>query len=184
MKKIINFISNKVSLFLMILILSFISILLYSQTDRLEKNMDFDLLNKVNHDKRSFISPIYRSYKTLKKLILEKGDKIAYKELCYAISDERLLPYSMIMANKYNYPIANFDIYYRTIRMYQDNNIEIDSTTLAFALSYLYKGVELNDPNSIMELGILYKEGKFLPKDTLKGDFLINKSFEIYKNSK
>lgn len=175
MKKKFFFVSNKVSFFLMILVFSFISILLFGQTDSSQQSMNSDVLNKVNNDKKSFISPIYRSYKILKKLVIEKGDKMAYKELCYVIPDERLLPYSLLMANKYNYPIANFDIYFRTVRMYQDYSIEIDSTTLAFALSYLYKGVELNDPNSILELGFLYKEGKFLPKDTIKGNFLINK---------
>ncbi|MDR2840743.1 MAG: hypothetical protein LBV75_05710, partial [Paludibacter sp.] len=51
----------------------------------------------------------------LKGLVLEKGDTAAYDELIVAYMTEEPeyenLIYSMIMANKYNYPPAYFEVY-------------------------------------------------------------------------
>lgn len=82
-----------------------------------------------------------RSDSELEKLVIEKGDTTAYYELSINYLDypsERFLPYALIMANKYNYPQAYFDVYDRLWYLY-DSPDSLDNTSKEMALEYLRK---------------------------------------------
>ena len=82
-----------------------------------------------------------RSDSELEKLVIEKGDTSAYYELFVNYLDypsERFLPYALIMANKYNYPQAYFDVYDRLWHLY-DSPDSLDNTSKKMAIEYLVK---------------------------------------------
>ena len=113
-----------------------------------------------------------RSIDQLKKLAL-KGDTTAYDELEVALMNdkykEEYLIYSMVMANKYRYPRAYFQVYYCLTSIFEHHSGLIDEKTKVLAIEYLKKGVELKECQSVKELGNLYMEGKYVPKDTILG---------------
>ena len=115
------------------------------------------------------MSPPWRPVKELKKLVIEKGDTVAFYELIFALSRDELLIYALHLANKYDYADAYFWVYNSLISFYEDNKIEIDTQTLNLALMYLNKGVELNNRNCMIALGRLLLDGKYLPQDTVRG---------------
>lgn len=115
-----------------------------------------------------------RPIEELKELVLLKGDTVAYDELAIAFIDEKydeeFLIYSMIMANKYNYPRAYYNVYYCLTSVFEHHSYaEIDKTTKELAIGYLKRGVELKDAVSTKYLGDLYLEGRFVNKDTVLG---------------
>ena len=114
-----------------------------------------------------------RPISELKNLVLSCGDTLAYKELEIAFIHEKwpgeLLLYSIYMANKYQFPRAYFDVYYYTFNTYMDSLGIIDDDANKLAIEYLKKGAELKDPQSIRELGLLYIDGKYIEKDSIKG---------------
>ncbi|MGE5436665.1 MAG: hypothetical protein ACM3O3_05505 [Syntrophothermus sp.] len=114
-----------------------------------------------------------RPINELKELVLLKGDTVAYDELETAFMNEKYkeeyLIYSMIMANKYNYPRAYFQVYYCLVSIYEHHLGTIDLETKTLALKYLRRGVELKECQSTKELGNLYLDGKYVPKDTILG---------------
>lgn len=80
----------------------------------------------------------------LEKLVIEKGDTSAYYDLFVAYleySSEKFIPYALIMANKYNYPQAYYDVYDRLWYLYE-NPDSLDVTTKKFALEYLEKAAQ------------------------------------------
>jgi len=113
-----------------------------------------------------------RSIDKLKELAL-KGDTIAYDELEVALMNdkykEEYLIYSMVMANKYRYPRAYFQVYYCLTSTFEHHSGLIDEKTKILAIDYLKKGVELKECQSVKELGDLYLEGKYVPRDTILG---------------
>ncbi|MBP5515439.1 MAG: hypothetical protein J6X86_00675 [Bacteroidales bacterium] len=56
---------------------------------------------------------------------------------------EHILPYALIMANRYNYAPACFQIYLRTKELYEYYNMEMDKETHDFIMHYLVKGAQL-----------------------------------------
>lgn len=139
-----------------------------------------------------------RPINELKGLVTEKNDKEAYGELQTAYLNELYYPgeyvfYSLLMANKCHTQRA----YYRVF--YELRNAEIllgedfyDKETRTFMLDYLKKGATLGDRLCIKELGELYIEGKYVPKDTKLGKKLMgsigfksqNKSILLHENQK
>jgi hypothetical protein len=123
-----------------------------------------------------------RSVEECKKLVLEKGDKIAYYDLKYALHrekcDSEYLFYSLFMVQKYNYVDAYYWVYKCIVSFYEENNITIDKQTLDVALHFLGKGVELNNKNAQIELGWLYLKGKYVIQDTIKGKELWIKGWD------
>lgn len=87
-----------------------------------------------------------RSMSTLKKLVLTQGDEDAYYELSNAYLDyeypEEFLMYAMIMANKYNYPQAYFDVYDCIIGINRLDIKSIDENSASIAIKYLLKASE------------------------------------------
>jgi len=96
-----------------------------------------------------------RPIKELKKLVLSKGDTIAYKELRIAYLnvdyyEEEFLLYSIIMADKYNFPKAYYYVYkcLTSIFEFHHYNGKMDEKTKDLALKYLKEGVKLRDGES------------------------------------
>jgi hypothetical protein len=114
-----------------------------------------------------------RPINELKKLVLSKGDTVAYNELAIAYLnedfEEEYLIYSIVMANKYNYPHAYYRVYDCLTFTFEHYGAVIDENTKDLAIKYLKRGVELKDPVSIKYLGDLYLQGKYVPKDTILG---------------
>jgi len=114
-----------------------------------------------------------RPINELKELVLLKGDTAAYNQLAIAyLTDEfneEYLLYSMVMANKYKYPRAFYQVYSCLTGVFEQRRLEIDKKTIAIAIKYLQDGVALNECQSINKLGELYLEGKYVKKDTILG---------------
>lgn len=119
---------------------------------------------------------------TLKKAVETKGDTIAYQKLqiIYLLSEE-LLPYSIIMADKYNYDKAPYMVYLCiTENIYPKTKNE---SYLKIAIEYLKKGVKNGDNKSRLELGELYKEGRYVEQNSHLGEYLLEGGFD-YENYK
>lgn len=89
--------------------------------------------------------PMNDSPKTISQLkqeIIETGDTSAYYDLKiqlmeYKSGDDDLLPYALIMANKYNYTQAYFDVFDCLTAKYSSDIGQIDSLTAQLAIKYL-----------------------------------------------
>jgi len=120
-----------------------------------------------------------RPINELKELVLTKGDTVAYDELATAFMNEKYpeeyLIYSIIMADKYNYSPAYFQVYYCLTSTFEHHVVPIDIKTKNLALKYLKKGVDLNESQAIRFLSELYMTGKYVSKDTILGKRLEEK---------
>ena len=88
-----------------------------------------------------------RDLSELKQQIIDSGDSSAYKDLTielleFKYGDEELLPYAMIMANKYDYSQAYFDVFFSMTAPYMDNINQTDSITAKIAIDYLLLAAE------------------------------------------
>jgi len=137
------------------------------------------ILYHINSRKQVLVKSVSmnntRPIKELKKLVLSKGDTIAYIELRIAYFnvdyyEEEFLLYSIIMADKYNYPKAYYYVYKCLTSIFEWHHYgKIDEKTKNLALKYLKEGAELNDSESTNELSKLYFEGKYVVKDSILG---------------
>ncbi|BES62599.1 hypothetical protein [Dysgonomonas capnocytophagoides] len=80
----------------------------------------------------------------LKKRIIECGDTASYQTLWYSYLDspqpEEFLYYAMIMANKYNYPQAYYDVY---LCLANTTDVDkLDDATKKIVVEYLVKASE------------------------------------------
>ena len=126
-----------------------------------------------------------RPVEELERLVLE-GNTDAYDELYIAymdIGEVRLLPYALLMANKYDYTNAYYDVYCCLAFLYWDNCVEtecfldsLDIQTRTMALEYLKKAADKGETNALRDLGWLYLEGKHVEKDSVLGNQLLKKS--------
>ena len=74
---------------------------------------------------------------------------------------EEFVYYSLIMANKYDYVPANFDVYDELTNFFQRNGLgDLDTTTYCMAMSYLKYGVEMGDSLAIQEWERIKLAGK------------------------
>lgn len=107
-----------------------------------------------------------RPINELKELVLLKGDSLAYEELWVAFMNEKFnqeyLIYSIVMADRYNYPHAYYYVYYCLTSVSEYKAGVIDEETKMLAIKYLKRGVDLKDCNSTKELGDLYLDGKYV----------------------
>lgn len=98
-----------------------------------------------NKSERS-INQLSTNENELKKSILFKGDIDAYNSLGTAYLDytfqEEFLLYAMIMANKYEYPQAYFDVFTCLTDIYLSDLNQIDDKTASLAIDYLLKAYE------------------------------------------
>lgn len=113
-----------------------------------------------------------------KDLALNKGDTSAYYQLSLDYMDspyDGFLYTALIMANKYDYHIAYYDVY--EFLTDKANGIDnLDKSTRDMALCYLKKGAEKENRNCMSILGHFYIEGEHVPKDISKGEKLIKGS--------
>jgi len=114
-----------------------------------------------------------------------EGNTNAYDELCIAYMDidmSSLLPYALLMANKYDYTMAYYDVYSCLTSLYlgicdDDDDCCLDSLdmqTRAVALEYFKKAADKGETNALRDLGWLYLEGKHVKKDTVLGNQLLD----------
>lgn len=104
----------------------------------------------------------------LENAVREKGDTLAYKRLVtFYVSSEKLLPFSMIMADKYNYPLANFLVYSDLFNVVYPK--KKDKATLEKAIKYLHRAAKQEEYNACMKLGFYYFKGEYVKKDTILG---------------
>lgn len=114
--------------------------------------------------------------------IIKYGDVDAYENYMLHHFGPEMLQYSIIMACKYNYPKAYYDIYSFIVEdLYKKNGISIDSVAWNNSFDFLVKSANLKYARALRELSIIYKNGnEFIKADTTK--FLFYK--EEYMNIK
>lgn len=108
------------------------------------------------------------------KLIIHYEDKSDYKELH---------KYTLIMADKYNNGSGYNQAFVNIVAMNNNNKYmdvvedfgKINQDAKGEALSYLKKGVSLNDINSMSMLADIYRNGIGIEKDIKKADELKEK---------
>lgn len=102
-------------------------------------------------------------YQSITKGNIDAYNKI-YRPYFMKSRDRELLYYSMIMANKYNFPEPNFYVFYSLTYPYNDSILikNVDAQTKQMAFYYLLKSYELG-----------YDDAKY----TIKKFFGVNKKF-------
>lgn len=114
------------------------------------------------------------------KSIILLGDIESYKKYSLHHYGPEMLQYSIIMACKYNYPRAYFDVYDHIVEnLYEYNNVTIDSMTWHIAFQFLKKGAELKDPSALRKMISIYKNGNhyITPDSTMEAAY----KKELYK---
>jgi hypothetical protein len=83
---------------------------------------------------------------TLKEAVLNYGDTSAYERLSVAYLDysvqEEFLFYAMIMANRFDYPQAYFDVYFCLTQAFSRDISKIDDRSAQLAIEFLLKAYE------------------------------------------
>ncbi len=99
-----------------------------------------------NNETAQSINHPSKSMTEFKKAVLYNGDINAYNELDIVYLDyefqEEFLLYSLIMANKYDYPQAYFDVFTCLTDIYLSDINQIDEKTASIAIDYLLKAYE------------------------------------------
>jgi hypothetical protein len=106
---------------------------------------------------------------SLKNLILTKGDTTAYYSLKVDYlddSNEGLLFWSLVMANKYNFPEAYYDVFFILRNSFNNDwsnkSLDnMDNNTREFALKYLTIAANKNSLNAKEDLELYCREGKY-----------------------
>jgi len=98
-------------------------------------------------------TPLLPNEDELKLRIIKEGDIDAYNELTLSFMahtfEQECLPYSLIMANKYDYSNAYYDVYLYLTIYYYSNIAEIDSKTADMAIEYLILAAEKGNHQAI-----------------------------------
>ena len=112
-------------------------------------------------------------YKKFEKKIILEGDTDAYYYYHFRHYGPEMLQYSLIMACRYNYPRAYFDVYnHLIISLYESNKIPVDSTAWNFAFDFLKKGASIGEVNALREMHYLYKKGnQYIEPDSSKANY-------------
>lgn len=160
--------------------------------DSVEKEVNFsdtlDFSEIVNQCLALSLSSKVYSQEFVKN-ITETGEIDAYKRLKGNImGDYEMLPYSILMAYKYDLPEAYADVYFsllfRNISLMQAKDPYGDRRSLEFlserernlALSSLIKAYKKGDKQAALYLSEYYKEGNFFPKDSIYAEKLYHES--------
>lgn len=119
----------------------------------------------------------------LKKKIILNGNKNAYEKLYFAYFDESgkedFIYYSIVMANKYESPNGCYDVYYGLKFIYNNSLDDMSEDLRSIAIQFLKRAAELNSIRANEELGNLYIEGIYLPKDLLLGEKYIKNASDL-----
>lgn len=137
-----------------------------------------------NDMKKRFMNDSGQDIDDLKELIKNNGDTIAYSDFQTEMLDilngqDTLYVYAKIMADKFHYLPAYYDVYFSILIRYdsirkktnQDEDdllsVNMDMQERKTALKYLIIGKEKGSKFCSWELGQYYRKGKFLTKDTI-----------------
>lgn len=105
------------------------------------------------------------------KKMLETGNSYDYEIYCCHANQRNLL-YDMLMADKYNNPLACYMVYFNITNMGKTYNYSIDRELWNVAFYYLQKGAEYNQSNCIFELIRIYEKGNaFVSADIIKANY-------------
>lgn len=101
---------------------------------------------KLDNEHKQLMNQHIPNQSALKKAILLNGDIQAYHSLSteyleHAFSEEFLL-YALIMANKYDYPQAYYDVFTCLTDVYLSDLSLLDENTASLAIDYLIKAYE------------------------------------------
>lgn len=138
----------------------------------------FKLTDRRNNEKggEMIIENISIKEDDLKRRILE-GDTLAYLKLRDIYVDRDIAPdfllWSLIMSNKYSYPVANYDVYFsfQQVDAYYNHNSSnisldlLDSSSRVMAISYLIESSKNGDLQAKKILSEYYLLGKYLPQN-------------------
>ncbi|RKT01777.1 hypothetical protein [Chryseobacterium defluvii] len=120
----------------------------------------------------------------LKREIIEKGNEDSFTKLALRIGNNshkyEILPYALIMANKYNSGEGCHQVFVGLLDMNNPNNYgykislikDFSETDRQFAIAYLEKGAKLKNINCILALEEIYRNGWGLEKNDTKADRL------------
>ncbi len=109
-----------------------------------------------NHLKENLISDVFT-----------EGSIDAYNSFLFNYPDDiRIVSLSVTMAEQHGYGKACSDFFYTMYSSFNHDPINIDSATQKYLLSYLYKGVDLNDTDCVWIICKLFLTGTFVEKDT------------------
>lgn len=135
----------------------------------------------------SLTSKVYNQ--EIVKSITATGDIDAYKRLKDNImGDYEMLPYSILMAYKYDLPEAYTDVYlsflFQNIILMRAKDPYGDRKSLDFipkkdrnlALNSLIKAYKKGNKQAAYYLSLYYKEGKYFPKDSIYAKKLYSES--------
>lgn len=123
--------------------------------------------NKDNQDIGKSMNEPSRPMSELEYLVLEKGDTNAYYELYIAYLDYEhgeFFKFAKVMADKYDYAQAYFDVYFQTLKSTQREGtaLSLDSCTLEkrnLAIKYLRMAEKKGHHQAKDEIEELKKEG-------------------------
>lgn len=129
----------------------------------------------------------------LKFKVVEKGDENAFTDLILRIgnstSQYEILPYAMIMANKYNSGEGCHQVLLGILSVNNTNKYGYDASLIGKfndidkknVIFYLKKGSILKNENCILSLEEMYRNGWGVKKDILKADSLRKEYKDISK---
>lgn len=124
------------------------------------------------------------NYTQLKAKVVEQGDENAFVDLILKIGNSNsryeILPYAMIMANKYNSGAGCYEVLLGIMYVNNPNTYgynpalinefnDIDKKTVLY---YLHKGAKLKNVNCILALEEIYRNGWGIDKDIQKANEL------------
>jgi len=131
----------------------------------------------MNISKKSSYDKYYRgkdlNFNRTTELALNQGDTLAYFVMrnyndLYISSEYFYI--SLIMANRYGYPYAYYDVYYCLTDLGHKKEFTeldgLDNKTRSLALEYLMKGAENNEEQCIYLLDFYLQKGMYLPQRT------------------
>ena len=128
--------------------------------------------NPIN-DKSISINTATRPYDDLQKLIVFNGDTNAYEELSIQYFDhdhqDEFLIYALVMANKYDYAQAYFDVFYCLTLPFYGTGAQIDEKTAHIAIVYLIEAADKGHHQAMRIVMDLSKyDGKVTDKQKLE----------------
>lgn len=125
-------------------------------------------------------------FKEFERKIILEGDANAYYYYLLHHYGPEMLQYSIIMACRYNYPRAYYDVYsHLIISLYGSNKIPVDSTVWNVAFDFLKKGANLKEINALDELHYLYKKGnQYIKPDSSKANYYKALAEEVWRKEK
>lgn len=129
----------------------------------------FIVFDKIKHSGGLHVTPRYTKAEGLEfgRDVMSTGNETSYEQLIFSPIDR--VPYSFVMANKYNSANGCWAMYSYITELFKNNDIEIDSLSESIALGYLKRGADLGDRWCTQCLISEYKKGgkHFSPNTTL-----------------